>query len=394
LRLVHLSDLHLGFRQYQRLTPNGINQREADVARSFEWVVSRVIDLAPEVVVIAGDVFHNVRPTNPAILHAFNQFVRLTRALPDSHVVMVAGNHDVPRSTETGSILKLFQSVGVHVVDREAQRLSFPERDLSILAIPDIHPRPALSVDEAARYNVLVMHGNVPGIVPEYVGIVDRAAVEVSLAELDPSRWTYVALGHYHVFTEVAPNAFYSGSVDYTSVNTWGERWEEEKARVGGKRFIEFDLDLGRATFHRIPSSRPLIDLEPIWARGLTVSELDARIRTAVDACAGGIDDKIVRLVVRDLPRHIGRELDHKALRDYKRRALHFHLDSRRPEVVRSIGSGTAGRRPSLAELVRDKLQSRIIEADIDRTALVELGLQYLRDAETASPAPAVDVEG
>ena len=32
MRLVHLSDLHLGYRQYQRLTPGGINQREADVA--------------------------------------------------------------------------------------------------------------------------------------------------------------------------------------------------------------------------------------------------------------------------------------------------------------------------------------------------------------------------
>jgi hypothetical protein len=33
LRLVHLADLHLGYRQYQRLTPRGINQREADVAQ-------------------------------------------------------------------------------------------------------------------------------------------------------------------------------------------------------------------------------------------------------------------------------------------------------------------------------------------------------------------------
>ena len=32
MRLIHISDLHLGFRRYQRLTPTGINQREADVA--------------------------------------------------------------------------------------------------------------------------------------------------------------------------------------------------------------------------------------------------------------------------------------------------------------------------------------------------------------------------
>src|SRR3954462_13752971 len=108
MRLVHLADIHLGFRQYQRQTPAGINQREADVAASMRRVIDKVIELKPDLVLIAGDVFHTVRPTNPAILHAFIQFSRLTASLPGTRVVMVAGNHDTPRSAETGSILKLF----------------------------------------------------------------------------------------------------------------------------------------------------------------------------------------------------------------------------------------------------------------------------------------------
>ena len=84
LRLVHLADLHLGYRQYQRLTPRGINQREADVAQSFTRAIDKMIELAPDVVLIAGDVFHQVRPTNTAILHAFLQFARLRAALPDA----------------------------------------------------------------------------------------------------------------------------------------------------------------------------------------------------------------------------------------------------------------------------------------------------------------------
>src|SRR5207237_2918062 len=103
MRLVHLSDLHLGYRQYQRLTPTGINQREADVARTFQRAVDRIVELAPELALIAGDVFHTARPTNAAILHAFRQFVRLKTSLPDAIVVIVAGNHDTPRTTETGS---------------------------------------------------------------------------------------------------------------------------------------------------------------------------------------------------------------------------------------------------------------------------------------------------
>jgi ABC-type Fe3+/spermidine/putrescine transport system ATPase subunit len=95
------------------------------------------------------------------------------------------------------------------------------------------------------------------------------------------------------------------------------------------------------------------------------------------------IDEKIVRLVVRDVPRHILRELDHKALREYKRRALHFNLDTRRPEIVRpEKGEGAPGRRASLADTVRDKLRSRPLTENIDREALVELGLHYLREAD------------
>ena len=84
------------------------------------------------------------------------------------------------------------------------------------------------------------------------------------------------------------------------------------------------------------------------------------RFAAALDDCEGGIDEKIVRLVVRDVPRHILRDLDHKALRDYKRKALHFHLDTRRPEIVRpEKGQAAPGRRASLADTVRDKLRSR-----------------------------------
>ena len=62
-----------------------------------------------------------------------------------------------------------------------------------------------------------------------------RAAVEISRDELDASRWDYVALGHYHVYREIAPNAFYCGSIDYTSVNTWGELYEERDGRSDGQ---------------------------------------------------------------------------------------------------------------------------------------------------------------
>lgn len=397
MRLVHLADLHLGYRQYHRLTPTGINQREADVACAFRAAIDQVIELRPDVIVIAGDIFHTVRPMNPAIIEAFQQFHRLSTELPDAVKVMVAGNHDRPRASETGCILNLFSRLGIHVVIDEPRRFTFPDRDLAILAVPDLPGAlPPLTPDPDARHNVLVLHGEVEGMLPPHIAASERASVEISREALAAPSWSYVALGHFHVHREIAPNAYYSGSLDYTSANPWGELVEEREAGLPGKGFVEYDLESSTHRFHHVVPARALIDLDPIPARGLSAAELDDKIRERVDGCDRGIDDQVVRLVVRDVPRHIVRDLDHKSLRDYKRRALHFHLDTRRPELLRLSASGAPGRRPTLLETVESYLSRRPMDADIDRAAVVRLGLQYLRDAdseaERAVPAgPAVE---
>ena len=348
-----------------------------------------MIELAPELVLIAGDVFHHVRPTNAAIIHAYIQLARLRASLPRTEVVMIAGNHDTPRSTETGSILRLYAPLGVHVVDAEARALDFPELDLHVLAVAmNQHVRPRLEPQGSARWKVLVMHDAVEGMLGPFASTTELWTDEVPQDEMHASDWDYIGLGHYHVYRRLAPNQFYSGALDYTSNNTWGEKIEEGLAGVPGKGIIEHNLESGAHTFHPLLPTREFIDLPALSARGLTTEEVNDRITAAVEACPGGIDDKVVRLVVRDLPRHITRQLDHRQLREFRRRALHFHLDPRRPEIIRSSGYGApGGRRPSLAEFVRDKLRERILANDVDREALVDLGLKYLKDAEERESA-------
>jgi DNA repair exonuclease SbcCD nuclease subunit len=400
VRILHLSDLHLGFRQYQRLTPNGINQREADVARSFTRAIDRIIEIAPDFVLFAGDIFHVVRPSNPAILHAFTQFARLVSALPTTKVVMVAGNHDTPRTAETGCILRLFEPLGIHVVEGEPRRVEFPEHGVSILAVPDIPSGvPALTPDPDARYNVLLLHGEVAGVLPDYAQKMERATQEISHEELGAARWDYVALGHYHVYRAVAPNAFYSGSLEYTSANPWGEIREERDEHIydpetGGKGMIEWDLETGSHTFHKLPVSRPLVDLPRIDAAGLSASELDASIQERVANSRVAVDERVVRLVIENVTRHVARQIDPRAIRELKRRALHFHLDLRRPEIVRRTGSGAPGRRPSLAEVLRDKLETRQLAAGVERDMFVALGLEYLRRADAVATATAATPDG
>src|SRR5919108_5298716 len=155
VKLAHIADPHLGIRQYHRQTSSGINQREADIAHAFRAAIDGVIAAAPDAVVVAGDLFHSVRPTNSAIVFAFRQFQRLRESLPNAPIVLIAGNHDTPRSVETGSILRLFEELGVDVAADEARRLVYPALDLSVLAVPHqalVGPtRPSLRPEGAER---------------------------------------------------------------------------------------------------------------------------------------------------------------------------------------------------------------------------------------------------
>jgi len=335
-------------------------------------------------VVVAGDLFHSVRPTNAAIVFAFRQFQRLREALPEAPIVLIAGNHDTPRSTETGSILRLFEELGVDVATDEARRLVYPALDLSVLAVPHQAlmdgARPSLRPEGAAKHRVLVLHGEIEGVFP-----FDRSGAEyggalLGLPELAPDEWTYVALGHYHVQHKVTERVWYAGSLEYVSPNVWGELVDETNHRLTGKAWLLADLDHGTVERHEVPLARAILDLEPIEGAGLSAAAINALLTERVRAVPGGVEDRIVRLRVWNIPRHVARELDHASIRALKSAALHFQLDLRRPEIHRTVGVGAPGRRQTLPELVRGYLAQRPLPAELDRDAFVRLG-ESLMDA-------------
>ena len=378
MRLAHLADPHLGIRQYHRQTSSGINQREADVARAFRLAIEGVIASRPDAVVIVGDLFHSVRPTNSAIVFAFKQFQRLREALPEAPIVVVAGNHDTPRSSETGSILRLFEELGIDVAAEEARRLDYPKLDLSILAVPHAalvsSEPPSLRSESAAAYRVLALHGEIEGKLPTERHSVEYGGALVDLREVGPKDWSYVALGHYHVQHQVASNAWYAGSLEYVGLNIWGPLADEAEKGKRGKGWLLADLDSGEVSREEVASSRFVMDLEPVRAEGLNAEAIDKLIAERLHAIPGGIGERIVRLRVYDVPRHIARELDHAAIRAWKAEALHFHLDIRRPEVQRTVGVGAPGRRQTLPELVREYLRGRPLPAELDREEFVRVG--------------------
>src|SRR5438552_3122666 len=354
MKLAHLADLHLGFRQFDRQTPKGANQREVDVAEVFKRAVDDLLEQKPELIVVAGDLFHSVRPTNAAILYCFRQLQRLRTGLPHTPIVVVAGEHDTPRSTETGSILRLYEALGVEIAVEEARRIVFPKLDCAVLAVPQQSlakaDRPALRPEAGGpTRNVLVTHG-VYGGLGEERGTVEYGGAELSRELLAPEKWDYIALGHYHTTQSIATNAWYSGSLEYLPPNPWGQMQDEAALRQGkrakgmvGKGYLLVALPGARVERRHIEPARRHLDLKPIEGAGLNAKQLDERIAATVNASS--IDDQIVRLLVWNVDRTVARDLDHATIRAYKARALNFQLDLRRPESQRGTTAGTGERR-------------------------------------------------
>lgn len=384
--LAHLADLHLGYRAYHRMAPDGLNMRQHDVAEAFATALDRVIDIRPDLVLVAGDVFHTVRPSNAAITNAFRAFLRLRNALPDVPVVVISGNHDAPRSVETGSILRLLGEIpDVHVVDDAARNVVLESVDAEVLCVPHaalLGPEPVVfePAGEAAT-SVLMVHGTVTGVgVEEKLRIIgEYGGGTVEIEELHPERWDYVALGHYHNATALAPNLWYAGSLERCSTNIW----EEAGVKKG---FLTFDTGAGEAEFHEVPT-REVHDLPAIRAREdgrwLEAEELDALVRERIASVPGGIEEKIIRLVLRDTTRELFRQLDHVAIRQWRAEALHLHLDARRPEVRRPPPGGRNGVRRTLEEAVDVFLKEswEPSAADIRTDRLLELAGRYLSRA-------------
>ncbi len=394
MRLLHAADLHLGYREFNRVMSGdvagkvmaieGRNVREMDVMRTFTTLVDRAIALDPEVIVIAGDVFHSARPSNGTIVGAYKEFSRLMARLPRTTVIVIAGNHDMPRSRESANILELLRPLGIHVIDWEAQRLTFSDLDLSVLGVPEAPAmaKPALEPDPSTRYSILLLHGEVQGMMKRH-GVGERASTFFTAEDMRSSEWSYTALGHYHVNRQVGPNAWYAGSTDYTSSNPWGEQIEQRDAGIPGKGFIVHDLATAEHQFHPLPESRRYIELPSFSAHELSAVDVDEALAREIAACPGGIDDQVVRVVITDCPKEVARELDAKALGSYKRRALNFNLTIRRPEMIQARSARSGGRRKPLEEIVADFFIERFTgNAEFPPERMLALSDKYMGDGD------------
>lgn len=257
LRLVHVSDLHLG-RAFGRLAGPDVEEvRRGDFLRNFELAVDVALRSKASLLLISGDSFDRPNPA-PRDLVSFSRVVgKATGA--GVHVVCIAGNHDKPKVAHAQSPLQAL--VEAHApyfhfyqsVPSEPLVLNVDGLRVAIVAVPyvDLGVARALSVSlghlvkgEIERQLSGPQAGDADVVLLLAHLVAANAALDleeqyliqeprVGLSDLKDAAFDYLALGHVHKPQQVGRRAYYAGSVERLSF----------REHLDGKSFNVVDID-------------------------------------------------------------------------------------------------------------------------------------------------------
>lgn len=316
MKFVHISDTHLGATQYRKISESGYNQREEDIAEALRAAVDKIIELKPEFVLHAGDLFDSARPTNRMIHFALAQVLRIVNAgLP---FIMISGNHDTPKQRFTGSVFKIFEVLPVenlHVIYKN-------EYTPIEVGGAVIHAIPQCTEDKIFREqlkrvkivpgkkNILMLHAGVTGMREFTHGDFNELLIDYNFFE--EHDFDYVALGHFHNFANVGRNAFFSGSTERLSFNEAGVV----------KGFLTVDLS-SKAKVDLVQTpTREMKELQTINAFGkdsVAVTEEIEKALSSIDPAG-----KLVRIKIEKVSPHVLSTLDIKKFKEMMSKATHF----------------------------------------------------------------------
>jgi DNA repair protein SbcD/Mre11 len=266
---VHAADLHLGYSQY------GLEARRQDFDNSFKEIVTKTIDLKPDFMIIAGDLFHQPRPSNVTLENT----IRCFRLLKDAGipVLTVDGSHDSAPNTITGTILYPLDSAGlIHHLPRHSRACWRKQDSCYVYGIPNFHNRHKIK-DSLPKFiaenppliqdglcNIFVFHGglDLPNVRPPYI------EADILPDEL-PDGFDYYAAGHIHEqyqgrfktgilaysgCTETADyrEAKYQKAFFHVTVNAKGEITPQPIELEGTRKFIVLEQDFPGLTSAKI----------------------------------------------------------------------------------------------------------------------------------------------
>jgi exonuclease SbcD len=194
---VHVSDLHLGYTQYN------LDVRRQDFSNVFREVVDKTLELKPDFIIVAGDLFHHARPSNVTLETAITNFRRLKEA--GIIVLAVDGGHDTAPNVVTGTVLNPLDSAGLIYYLPRHEGACWGNASCYVYGVPNFRTRQRTEEQlprfleqqkpspTPSLFNIFVFHMalDLPYITPPYV------EAEAS-PEMIPEGFNYFATGHVH----------------------------------------------------------------------------------------------------------------------------------------------------------------------------------------------------
>ena len=374
MKILHVSDTHLGYSAYRKSTEDGINQREIDIYNAFEQFIDYAVDIKPDLIIHCGDLFDNVRPNNRAITFAVNQLVRLNeKNIP---LVLISGNHEHPKLKETGHIFSVFDHLqNVHPIYHskyETIDFEFGKKKLVIHAIPQCNSRKEfenelkkLKPDKKADYNIFVAHGSVTGVKNFSMNEFNELIIPTKILSRD---FDYVALGHFHKYSKLGANAFYSGSTESLTFTEAGEK----------KGFIELTFDKNGLKHNFVEiRTRPMLDAKPIKCSGLKLDDVMKKIKQTVQEI--NPQEKTFRITLDDIPSNVYRSLDFSEIRKISNNAVHFEIKANIIKKDEDKKQPSSSRIDALVNEFKKYIEAQDIK---EKEMLLELGIGYIEKIE------------
>lgn len=335
---IHVADLHLGYSQY------GLEVRREDFDRAFQELVDKSIELKPDFMIIAGDLFHHARPSNITLENAVKNFSRLREAgIP---VLTVDGSHDSAPNAVTGTILNPLDSAGlIYHLPRHKGACWQKEGCCYVYGVPNFRTRrkteellPAFMERNKPSpnpelFNIFVFHMalDLPSIKPPYIEA-------EAPPELIPEGFNYYAAGHVHT---PYMDKFKTGVLVYSG-STEIVNYDEAKNEKGFYYVKVDEKGTVSPQFIRLEALRKFVVVEHDFT-GVTPSKITERaVQLVKEADEEGV--VIIPVLKGILPAEANRaEVDIAKLRNAAEKALLVHpvvllRESKvSEEIVRSI---------------------------------------------------------
>ncbi|GAB7532819.1 exonuclease SbcCD subunit D C-terminal domain-containing protein [Pseudomonas sp. 3A(2025)] len=298
MRLFHTSDWHLGQHLHGQ-------ERDFEHQAFLTWLLARLAERQPDVLLIAGDIFDTVNPPVKAQERLYEFIVDAHEQQPQLTIVMIAGNHDSGSRIELPA--PLMRRLRTHALGRvlwlddgslDAERLLLPLPDAQgevrawCLALPFLRPAEVtgallgddylhgiaqvhrLLIDAAVAKRqpgqalIAVSHAHMAGgsVSEDSERSLIIGNAEALPASLFVPEITYVALGHLHKPQQVNGEARirYSGSPIPLSFSEIGYQHQILEITCDGERLVSVEPLL-------IPRAVPLQRLGPLLLDELLV---------------------------------------------------------------------------------------------------------------------------